>query len=95
VRMPFRRFILWDLVCATLVVGVFFGLSHYFGQDIARMFKRAEVAATVIAILAIGVMAFIALKRYRRRLLEKVIKSAEALPPTDPSAPGDSHREAM
>jgi membrane protein DedA with SNARE-associated domain len=74
VRMPYRRFLLWDLVCATLVVGVFFWLSYYFGQGIANLFKRAEAAVTVIVVLVVAVIAFIALKRYRRRLLEKVIE---------------------
>jgi positive regulator of sigma E activity len=65
---------MWDLVCATLVVSIFFGLSFFFGQSIAQLFKQAEVAVTVIVLLTIGVIAFIALKRYRRRLLEKVME---------------------
>jgi membrane protein DedA with SNARE-associated domain len=93
IRMPYKRFLLWDLVCATAVVGVFFGLSHYFGQDIANMFKRGEVAVTALVVLAVAVVAFIALKRYRRRLIEKVLESAESLPTTETAAP--DHREAM
>jgi membrane protein DedA with SNARE-associated domain len=74
VRMPYSRFLLWDLICATLVVSVFFGLSYFFGQNMAHLFKRAEVAATVIVLLAIAVVAFVALKRYRRRIIDKVIE---------------------
>jgi membrane protein DedA with SNARE-associated domain len=74
VRMPYSKFLMWDLVCATLVVSIFFGLSFFFGQSIAHLFKQAEVAVTVIVLLTIGVIAFIALKRYRRRLLEKVME---------------------
>lgn len=92
VRMPYRRFLMWDLVCATSVVAAFFSLAYYFGDAIAHSLRRAEVAVTVAVLCVIGVIAFIALKRYRRRLLVKVIESAEALPP-DKTAARDSQRE--
>ncbi len=78
VRMPFFKFLLWDLVCATLVVGLFFGLAFFFGEEIVDFITDAELAFTVIAIAA--VIAFFALRRYRRRLLEKVIVSAGEKP---------------
>ena len=78
VRMPFRRFLLWDLICASLVVGAFFGLSYYFGDDIARLLKQVEITATLILLAIVAVVAFIALKRHRGQLLEKVIEKAEA-----------------
>jgi membrane protein DedA with SNARE-associated domain len=76
VRMPFRRFLLWDLVSATAVVGLFFGLSFYFGQDIARLLREAEVTLT-LAVLAIALVAvLVIMRRQRRRLAEKVIEDA-------------------
>jgi membrane protein DedA with SNARE-associated domain len=77
IRMPFRKFLLWDLVCATMVVGAFFALSFIFGDAIAQLLKQAEVTATLVVLCCLAVVAFIALKRHRARLLEKVIENAE------------------
>ena len=41
-RMPFRRFIIIDLFCATTVIGVVFGLSYYFGAPILRWIRNTE-----------------------------------------------------
>jgi membrane protein DedA with SNARE-associated domain len=79
VRMPFRRFLLWDLVCATIVVSLFFALSYSLGayldrETIRGMVRNTEVTITVIVlVLAIGAVAFFALRRHRRRLIEKVL----------------------
>jgi membrane protein DedA with SNARE-associated domain len=77
IRMPFRTFLLWDLVCATLVVGAFFAVSYAFGEAIAGLLKQAELTATLITLCAVAVVAFIALKRHRARLVAKVIENAE------------------
>ena len=42
VRMSFLRFIICDLVCATLVVGTFFSLSYFYGKDIYEFIRDAE-----------------------------------------------------
>ena len=86
VRMPFLRFLAWDLVCASLVVGAFFSLSYNFGDDIARLLRDAEVMLTVVVIAVLGVAAFIALRRHRRQLLEKVIEKVEAEPTAEEKA---------
>lgn len=80
VRMPFLRFLMWDLVCATLVVGAFFGLAYFFGEEIADLLTDAEVGLTVIVVIVATVVAFVALRRHRRRLLEQVIVSAGETP---------------
>jgi membrane protein DedA with SNARE-associated domain len=80
VRLPFLRFLLWDLVAATLVVGAFFSLSYAFGDEIARLLRDAEVLLTVSILAAIVVAAFILLRRQRRQLLERVIEKVEAEP---------------
>lgn len=57
VRLPFRIYILCDLVCATLVVGFFFGLSYAFGEVVADWIRHAEwwfTAIVVVTVLAIG-----------------------------------------
>ncbi len=81
VRMPFRRFLLWDLVCATIVVSVFFAVAYYLGevfdQDaIGGMVRETELAITVVALATVGIIAFVALRRHRRRLLEQVLESS-------------------
>lgn len=66
VRMPFRRFILCDLVCATLVVGTFFGLSFYYGSEITEFVSDAERTLTLV-VLAIAGFAFLWWSRRRRQ----------------------------
>jgi membrane protein DedA with SNARE-associated domain len=80
VRMPFLKFLLWDLVCATLVVGAFFALAFFFGAEIADLLTDAEVGLTVIVVIVATVVVFVALRRHRRRLLEQVIVSAGETP---------------
>jgi membrane protein DedA with SNARE-associated domain len=81
VRMPFLKFLLWDLVCATLVVGAFFSLAFFFGEEIADLLIKTERGLTVIVLTGIAVtVAFVALRRYRRRLLEQVIVNAGEAP---------------
>jgi membrane protein DedA with SNARE-associated domain len=88
VRMPFKRFLAWDLVCATLVVGVFFSLSHYFGRDIGRLLRNTQAMYTLLVLVIAAAAALLLLKRQRRALLEKVIEG-------EPSAISDDEaREA-
>lgn len=85
VRMPFRRFLVWDLVAATLVVGVFFAAAFYFGDDIARLLRDAEAVFTLVVLAVVAIVAYFALQRHRRRLLERVLEagSTEAAPSND------------
>lgn len=57
-RVSFRRFLLIDLVCATIVVGTFFSLTYFYGKEITAWVKRAEVGlsiAVVLLVLAFGI----------------------------------------
>lgn len=73
VRMPFRRFLLWDLVCASLVVGTFFSLSYFYGRQITDMVRDAEMTLTLIVALLglVGVGWW--MRRRRKRLLDEAI----------------------
>jgi membrane protein DedA with SNARE-associated domain len=51
-RVSFRRFLLIDLLCATVVVGVFFFLTFFFGEHIAGWFKHAEGWFTLAVVVA-------------------------------------------
>jgi membrane protein DedA with SNARE-associated domain len=84
VRMPFRRFLLWDLFCATLVVSLFFAISYYLGayldrEDIGRMVRDTEVMVTAAVLAAIAIVAFFGVRRHRRKLLEQVLDAREPL----------------
>lgn len=87
VRMPFLKFMLWDLVCATLVVGLFFGLAFFFGEEIVDLITDAELGFTIIVLTgAAVVVAFLALRRHRRRLIEQVIVTAGEAPTAEEMA---------
>lgn len=84
-RMPFRRFVLVDLLCASLVVSLFFGLSFIFAEAFQGMWhsiERAELWLTGAIGLAIaGVLLYFFLRRRRRiqrirlrRLKKKALK---------------------
>jgi len=73
VRMPFRRFLLWDLICATLVVGSFFALSFAYGEQITALIRNAELTLT-LAVCALGLIAGVWWMRQRRlKLIDKAI----------------------
>lgn len=57
-KVPYIRFLLWDLIGATVVVGVMFGLGYRFGDGITKVIRNAEEVATalvVIGLMSVGV----------------------------------------
>ena len=89
VRMPFRRFIFWDLICATLVVGTFFGLSYAYGEQITNLLRDAEMKLTLIVLAIIGFAFLWWMRRRRQQMLDDaLLKHAddgpkESLPAND------------
>ncbi len=65
VRLPFRRFLLYDVISASMVVGVVFGLSYLFGDQVTDWVKHAELKATIVVLLVI--IAVVAILYYRNR----------------------------
>ena len=65
VRLPFRRFLMYDVISASLVVGVVFGLSYLFGEQVTEWVRHAEIKATLVVLLII--IAVIAVLYYRHR----------------------------
>lgn len=88
-RMPVRRFLLIDLFCASVVVGIFFLLSFYFGQTIVLWIRRVEILITVIVVVglvAIGILVW----RHCHARLPSGLTPADAAPPL-PEEEGNSH----
>jgi membrane protein DedA with SNARE-associated domain len=72
VRMPFRKFLLYDVISATIVVGVVFTLSYIFGDNVREWVRHAEFTATVIVVGVLALVGGILYYRHRREILEFV-----------------------
>ena len=88
-RVPFRRFLLIDLFCATTVIGVFFVLSYRYGTVITRWIRDAEVGLTLVVVLAVLGVGFYCWRRHRRKR-----KQAEPEAQEDSSPLADHPEEA-
>lgn len=76
-KVPYLQFLLWDLVAATLVVSIVFGLGYAFGEWIGELIKDTEKLLTVIlAPVLIGVGVYLYRKRVQR--IEQEIARMEA-----------------
>ena len=73
VRMPFRRFLSYDAICATLVVCVFFLLSYAFGEDVVRWIRDAEITVTIAALAVIAIVGVYLYRRSRKTITKVVI----------------------
>jgi membrane protein DedA with SNARE-associated domain len=96
-RVSFKKFLLFDLVCATAVVGSFFALTYYFGEDIAHWLKDVEVLLTIGAVIIAGCVAFYLWRRYRRgKALPTTPKRLEdvLLPPAKKESHADEAEES-
>jgi membrane protein DedA with SNARE-associated domain len=92
-RVPFRRFFLIDLFCATAVISVFFGISYYFGETIATWIKSAEIVLTVVVVLALVGVGVYFWRRHRRHQATIEAKKSETTEQTS-NAPEKTPEEA-
>ena len=67
-RVSFRRFFLIDLVCATAVVGTFFGLTYYFGEQLAQHFSRDMRWFTFVVVIVVACVILFIWRRYRHKV---------------------------
>jgi membrane protein DedA with SNARE-associated domain len=72
VRLPYRLFLMYDLVSATLVVGAVFGLSYLFGEQVQQWAQHAEFWATVVVVLILIAVAAILYYRHREQVLNMI-----------------------
>lgn len=78
-HVPYRRFLAYDLICASLVVTTFFFLAFFFGDNVLGWIRDAELTATIaVALVVSGVGLFLYL-RSRKKVAEIVekVESAE------------------
>jgi membrane protein DedA with SNARE-associated domain len=73
IRMPFRTFLMIDVLCATLVVLIFFWLSYAFGEEVIDWIRSAELTVTIAVLLAVGVAGIFLYRRSRRKITEVMI----------------------
>jgi membrane protein DedA with SNARE-associated domain len=81
VHLPFRRFLLYDVISASMVVGVVFGLSYLFGEQVTQWVKHAEIRATIVVVLIIIAVVAILYYRNREYVMEMVFGSEQ--PPAE------------
>ena len=86
-RVPLARFLLVDGIAATVVVGLVFGLSYHYGEQIAGLLVR-EFSIAVTAIGVAAVLTAIAIFFWRRRRRQP--PSVGGLAGDDPT-PGEQH----
>ncbi|MEM9185764.1 MAG: DedA family protein [Planctomycetota bacterium] len=67
-RVPYWRFLLWDLFAATIVVSVVFGLGYYYGEQIAKWVRMAELAATLVVVAGVALVGFLLYGRLQKRM---------------------------
>jgi membrane protein DedA with SNARE-associated domain len=74
-RVKYRWFLVADLVCATIVIGGFFGLAYRFGDRITGLIQLAERGFTAVvigvALVALAVVAFFSFRQRRIRMLDQ------------------------
>jgi membrane protein DedA with SNARE-associated domain len=74
-RVKYRWFLFADFVCATVVIGGFFGLAYLFGDRITGLIQSAERGFTAVAIavglVALAVVAFFSFRKRRIRMLDQ------------------------
>jgi len=78
--VKYRWFLLADFICASVVIGGFFGLAYLFGDRITGLIQSAERGFTVAVVLAsLAALAVIAFFSFRQRRIRMLDQDPEAL----------------
>jgi membrane protein DedA with SNARE-associated domain len=88
-KANYLRFLITDIVCALLVVTLFFGLTYFYGKQIWAGIHHAEVAITVAVVfaLAIGIVVFLIHRRGNAMLERERTAGEEASVGAQPQQP--------
>ena len=75
-RVSFRRFFLIDLICATAVVGTFFGLTYLFGRHITEfVYDMGLYLSAVVTLLVAGLVFLVWQRRRKAAKMEEELES--------------------
>jgi membrane protein DedA with SNARE-associated domain len=77
-RVPYKWFLLADLICASIVVSFFFGLSYAFGDRIGAVIQSAERGLTVVVVSG-ALLAVAGFLWFRRRRMQQLDRDPESL----------------
>jgi len=83
-KVPFRRFLLADLFCATLVVTLFFAVSYFYGAQVVKAIHEGEGWLTIAVLTAAIIGGGVGLWWYLRK--KKVLADAETPQPETSAA---------
>ncbi|MFM8706543.1 MAG: DedA family protein, partial [Planctomycetia bacterium] len=79
-KVKYRWFLLADFICASIVIGGFFGLAYLFGERITSLIQATERGFTAIALsVALVGLAVIAFFSFRQRRIRMLDQDPEAL----------------
>lgn len=93
-KMPYARFLMWDAIGATAVVGIVFGLAYRFGEPIGKIVRRSEEVATVVVILGLmGVGIYFLIKKQAAKAAEALDDITEHDQPE--SVDGEAHADPV
>ncbi len=70
-RVPLWRFVLYDAISATVVIGLFFGLSYTFADRIQlwwNWIQRAELALTIAVVTGLAVVVLVVYRKYKKAI---------------------------
>lgn len=85
VRMPYRRFLIYDVISAAAVVGAVFTLSYVFGDNVREWVRHAEFTATLIVVGVLALIGGFFYYRHRQQVMDFIFGN-EASPDHQPSA---------
>lgn len=75
IRLPFRRFLIYDIICATIVVGLFFGVAFLFGDHVAHLIRDAELKVTIAVAVLVIIASLVLYFRYRATIYRVIFES--------------------
>jgi membrane protein DedA with SNARE-associated domain len=67
-KVPFRRFVVADMLCASIVIPLFFGVAYLFSDQVNRLWqllRQAEIAVSVTVV--VSAIAAVSILRYVRK----------------------------
>jgi len=69
-KMSPLRFFINDLIAASVIIPIFFGLAYYFGEAIKPVLEDAELTLTIIVVPAVIIVAIIFWRRHKKKVAE-------------------------